>query len=376
MSSQLRVDTDQMHAMVQQIQRSNQVIEEQFALAQQSIIAMQQSMWSGRHRIAAEEAWSALSVQFSPAQATIADIACRVQRTADAYEDAARVFGGGGTGAGADILPDSLPSNNSLNIGNLALGLVPIGVTVIGKLNDIKEGISTIKALNLMKQLDFRKGSYYANQVIISGSRKVKGVAFLKPGTTSMAWGSAFKGQLFSGLGTIAKGTAVFTAITSAIGSGVENYKAYKDDPQSLQKITVATALDATVKTAIVTGSTVGGAIIGGAVLGGALGAISGGTLAPFGVAVGKHVGGFLGGLAGDWAADTFMNSEFYQNNKEYVVQKAADIIDQGVAIAKDTAKTISHGVNEVRNAAQEAAKNVGNAVGNTIGGFAKLFGR
>ncbi|PDW01820.1 WXG100 family type VII secretion target [Candidatus Viridilinea mediisalina] len=113
MSSQLRVDTDQMRATIQQFRQSNQMIEDQLAQARQAMSAMQQSQWSGRHRTAAEGAWFAVNSQFAPTQATILDMAQRLQRTADAYEEAARVFGEEGvSGVGNSVVSDQSGANS------------------------------------------------------------------------------------------------------------------------------------------------------------------------------------------------------------------------------------------------------------------------
>lgn len=93
MSSQLRADTDQMRATVQALQQGSQALQESYERARQAMNAMQNSGWSGQNRIMAEDYWQTLETRFAPSFETIVDIAQRLLRTAEAYEEAAQAFG-------------------------------------------------------------------------------------------------------------------------------------------------------------------------------------------------------------------------------------------------------------------------------------------
>jgi uncharacterized protein YukE len=105
MSSQLRADTDQMRATVQALQQGSQALQESYERARQAMSAMQNSGWSGQNRVMAEDYWQTLETRFAPSFETIVDIAQRLLRTAEAYEEAARAFGEEGSSAsGSDTI--------------------------------------------------------------------------------------------------------------------------------------------------------------------------------------------------------------------------------------------------------------------------------
>ncbi len=95
MSSILRADTDQMRATVQKLQQGSQALQENFERARQAMSAMQNSPWSGQNRVMAENYWQTLQARFAPSFETIEDIASRLLRTAEAYDEAAQVFAEG-----------------------------------------------------------------------------------------------------------------------------------------------------------------------------------------------------------------------------------------------------------------------------------------
>ncbi len=101
MSNLLRADTDQMRATVQKLQQGSQALQESYERARQAMSAMQNSPWSGQNRVMAENYWQTLEARFAPSFETIEDIAQRLLRTAEAYDEAARVFGERGI-AGAE----------------------------------------------------------------------------------------------------------------------------------------------------------------------------------------------------------------------------------------------------------------------------------
>ncbi|MBP1468231.1 WXG100 family type VII secretion target [Candidatus Chloroploca sp. M-50] len=375
MSSQLRVDTDLLRATAQQFQRSNQTLAAEVARAEQAMLAMQQSLWRGRHRSAAEAVWDALRVHINPTHDNLTTMVSRLERAANAYDEAARVFGQGsgfGTGAVTQAWPNGLAPS-------VITGLIGLGIQVGKGFLEIRDGLGTIQALNALKKLDFSKGTTYAKQIVVRGPHDAKIAGFLKPNLTHFkATFGAYAKQVFKGAGDVTKGAAILTAITSGAENGFNNWQTYKDDSQAVQKTVVATTIDTAVETGFVAGGTYVGATLGGAALGTALGAVSGGVAAPLGIALGTHVGGMIGGLAGGWAADVFMGTDFYKDNRESAVTGGANMIDSvGKAVgdaAQSAGQHLQQAGESLAQATQQAAQQVESAVNEAIGGLVNMF--
>lgn len=113
MSNFLSADTDQMRATVQTLDQASRSLEANFRQARQAMDAMQSSNWSGRRRVAFEHRWDALNAQFNPLVANLAAMARELQRVAEAYDEAARVFGDKGVAPETSDSSPPPPDNGS-----------------------------------------------------------------------------------------------------------------------------------------------------------------------------------------------------------------------------------------------------------------------
>lgn len=94
--SRVGADTAQMHATVVALRQGGTAVQEAFQQAAQAMQAMQGSRWSGQHRVQAEEFWNRIQTQFGPTIEGLNDLAVRIERVANALDEAGRVFGGAG----------------------------------------------------------------------------------------------------------------------------------------------------------------------------------------------------------------------------------------------------------------------------------------
>ncbi len=224
--------------------------------------------------------------------------------------------------------------------------------------------IKLIKDFKDLDKLDSIHGFNYPGEIIVYGGSKVKSLAGWSKGLPHLKipeTGSfsklifdhnvlKFSGQsaLYEGREALlpsSKMGVAFAAIGLAFTAS-HNWDEYKE--QGVQKVACGTVVDATLDTGLSTIGTVGGAYAGGVLLGAGLAAISGGTLAPIGIALGSKAGGFLGGIAGSWVADRIQETDFDE--------WATDQLDEGVDAAN---KFVANTVVKVEDALAPAVQNV-----------------
>ncbi len=124
MTGLVRADTALMLHAAQEMQRVSMAMLEQFAAAQQAMQNLQGSRWSGNHRLAIEERWSAINAQFQPTTSTLDDLARRLTRTAEALDAAALTFGDGAA-LGS-------PGSFLANLGTMLADMSPSELVMMG----------------------------------------------------------------------------------------------------------------------------------------------------------------------------------------------------------------------------------------------------
>jgi len=220
-------------------------------------------------------------------------------------------------------------------------------------------GRDTIKDLLLIAEKFHTKlGDYYPGQVRISTGGELrdalnwsKHLSHMKMdvgGVWNLALDSGKKDFTEQFVPSSALGKMLIFAEIGFIG--YHNWQEYKDEDTS--KIVTGTVVDSAIKLGCAAAGAGIGSVSGGFLLGGALGFVSGGLLAPVGVAIGSRVGGFLGGMVGDAVADKILETDFDE--------KATDFID-------DSLDNAVEGVHQ-------AVENIDNAFASAIGDITRLF--
>lgn len=150
--------------------------------------------------------------------------------------------------------------------------------------------------------------------------------------------------------------------VTALPGEGIENWEDYQGQANATEKIIVGTVIDTALQGGLQTGGEWAGSAIGGSLLGATFGAAFP-PAAPVGIVLGKFIGGYIGGKVGSAAAEWIEESEWYDRNRDKVVEGAAEVLD-------DAGDTIGETLTEAR----EDAQQVGEALNKTVSKLVSLF--
>ncbi|GJM41566.1 MAG: hypothetical protein DHS20C20_18480 [Ardenticatenaceae bacterium] len=279
------------------------------------------------------------------AQRVTTDI-CAIMQQAE--EEASAPFRGGaasGTISDGTTGSGSGTSSGGSESNSLWDKIRSIANDIVDAADSVDDFLPIPMALLIAKGL--RMGSTYGGQVLVNGSKWVKGLAGLSENLTHIK-----ASNLAAHIGKGAKKLPVISAIiTTAQGAlavadtWTENWEEYGtfDTPRKITAMGVDATLALTPVAAEVAGGMAG--VAGGAKLGAAIGTL----ITPgIGTAVGAVIGGALGGFAGDWiggqAGDAVKDGIINSGLRD----QAIDIIDNNIA------QPIANGINSAIDAVRD----------------------
>lgn len=258
------------------------------------------------------------------------------------------------------ITPCTLPDSPRIN--NLDLIKKLIDSVVIGNLSELYDFYQLIKDKNylvtLLSTIYAVPATNYPGHIIYYGSEAAKKLTYIDLDETPMkinfqnTFIKPFAKSLISDVKNIMKNSFdykllnfnpldikqwksfnlkkvnvggalnIIGLVAGAYSDWNDNWEAYKGDST---KTTVATGVDVVGGTVFNIGGTIFGSAVGGFVLGSFLGAISGGTLAPVGIAIGSRGGAIIGGIAGNVLFEHVKDKEWYKDFKDNLGQTIKD---------------------------------------------------